>query len=219
MRSTQFFAFPLWCRESGRQIEGTQTRPPWPGLYKDNVRRAPPWGSTIKLFFFYVGIQNWLEKLNPVPVFSPPKITSAPPWRFPPKIQSCLPLLRGPPITNPLTVKLLTSLWMVPAPYSCLAACPSSCVGTPLLASISCVCSLSPSGETLHRRRCIDAPSTLVHRVKHGEDDLIYVEDDLGSDDAHRRRDGVSSLTEEELLGAMTALLREMKACYIIRIT
>ena len=48
--------------------------------------------------------------------------------------------------------------------------------------------------------------------MKRCEDDLVYVEDDLGSDDARRRRDGVSSSTAEDLLGAMTALLREMKA-------
>jgi hypothetical protein len=70
---------------------------------------------------------------TPIPVFSPPKLTRAPPWRFPPKIQSsCLPKLRSPTIPNLPTVKLLTICRLVAAPYSCLPGCSESHIGCPL---------------------------------------------------------------------------------------
>ena len=114
----------------------TQTRAPRTGLYVCTKRCTyiePLLGLDNKTVFFLRRNSKLAGKAKTVPVLSPPKITRAPPWRFPPKIQSCLSKVRGPPITNPPTVKLLTSLGMVPAPYSRLAACPSSCVGPPSL--------------------------------------------------------------------------------------
>ncbi len=75
---------------------------------------------------FLRGNLNFVDKPKLLWVLLRLQITRAPPWCFPPIIQSCLPPWLRPPINNPSTVKLPLSIQWTPTAQCCLPGGNSS---------------------------------------------------------------------------------------------